>query len=116
MNHEDAESWAADLRLKKARLLANFDIVQTQRSNLPRSAKREAGILLAALNKISTTLRSIKLELSAAEGLAKRREQHGLWEQAVLNLYGEPGLASCRAQMRQIKMNRENPLPPTTKE
>jgi hypothetical protein len=52
-------------------------------------------------------IKALKVPIMEAREAVNRLERHGLWVTAVLTLWGPDGLAACRAQMRQEKMNRE---------
>lgn len=105
-NIEESQEVVKDLTAKKQELINSRNAAQTARNALPRSDKVGSHVLFEELGRIDAELRVVRVALIKAEEVLIRRNQHSLWEHAVLTLYGADGLAACRAQMRQEKINR----------
>jgi hypothetical protein len=84
-----------------------IEALMTARNALPRSDKQGARKLMLEIEALRKKSLALKVPIIQAREAVDRVERHGLWETAVLTLWGADGLAACRAQMRQEKMNRE---------
>jgi hypothetical protein len=103
----EAETAALSLRAAYRDKNIELDRMTARRAALPRTDKKGAAELLAKINITTGEKKALRNQAIHAEGVYDRKELHGLWESAVLNLWGADGLAACRAQMRQLKLNRE---------
>lgn len=106
----EAEVTVISLRAQRDDIRKQLAAATQERACLPRSDKRGAHALMQKIQSLSAQITRLRPEILHYEQIFHRKEQHGLWETAVLKLWGADGLAACRAQIRQEKINRKEGL------
>jgi hypothetical protein len=103
---EEKEARLFALIAERDEARARMEALTQERDSLPRNDKQGAHKLLIEIEALRKKAAAYKVPIIQAREAVDRVERHGLWETAVLTLWGAEGLAACRAQMRQEKMNR----------
>jgi hypothetical protein len=107
MNIIEAEVIAVSIRSERDEKLALIKRLIEERNCLPRNEKKRASELLVQINALQRAINKLKVQSINADYVFRKKEVHGIWETAVLSLWGQDGLTACRAQMRQERMKRE---------
>jgi hypothetical protein len=107
MNIIEAEVIAVSIRAERDEKAALMGRLMEERNCLPRNEKKRASELLVQINALQHAINKLRVQLIHADSVYQKKEVHGIWETAVLTIWGQDGLTACRAQMRQERIKRE---------
>lgn len=107
----EAEALVLSLQVEREPLKQELATVTATRNALPRNDKKGARELLLRQNELNKHIKGLGLQLREATHRYEAKERHSLWEQAVLNLWGQDGLTAVRHQLRSEKMQRDGAVP-----
>lgn len=103
----ETEALVCHLKAQRDELTAQRDAAIAKIAELPRKDKAGAQALTCEIVGLNKQLKILRIEIIKAEEVLHRRNQHSLWEHAVIKLYGHDGLRVCRTEMQQERKNRE---------
>lgn len=107
----EAEALMLAIQTERDELKQELARVTEQRNALPRNDKKGARELLLRQNELNKRIKGLGLQHREARHRYEAKERHGLWETAILTLWGQDGLTAARHQMKSERMQRDGVVP-----
>jgi len=107
----EAEALMHGITAEREALKQEIAELTERRNALPRSDKKGAKEMGLRVMELTKRIKGLNLQHREARHRYEAKERHGLWETAVLTLWGQDGLTAARRQMTSERMQREGVVP-----